>query len=99
MKIISIAAAFALLAAGVAHAQQPPDPPKPPPHEHPGKPDDVMKPGPRLGPDARRPPPSKAAHYRVQVGETKIDLKCADDEPAKACADLFLQVIDKVVPK
>ncbi|WP_160003551.1 hypothetical protein [Rhizobium sp. 18055] len=42
------------------------------------------------------PPPSKAAHFRIEDGDTKIDIKCADDEPTKACADLLLQVIDKL---
>ncbi|MBY3234348.1 hypothetical protein HFO17_07270 [Rhizobium laguerreae] len=44
----------------------------------------------------RPPPPSKAAHFRVEDGNTRIDLKCAEDEPMKACADLLLQVIDRL---
>jgi hypothetical protein len=54
--------------------------------------------GPR-GPDGHRPPPpppSKAAHYRVETRDVKIDLKCADDEPAKACSDLLMSTIDKL---
>ncbi|MGO7542408.1 hypothetical protein ACC680_27925 [Rhizobium ruizarguesonis] len=42
------------------------------------------------------PPPSKAAHFRIEDGNTKIDLKCAEDEPMKACADLLLQVMDRL---
>ncbi|MGO7881434.1 hypothetical protein ACC721_37370, partial [Rhizobium ruizarguesonis] len=38
------------------------------------------------------PPPSKAAHFRIEDVNTKIDLPCAADEPMKACADLLLQV-------
>ncbi|TCU28381.1 hypothetical protein EV131_102213 [Rhizobium laguerreae] len=44
----------------------------------------------------RPPPPSKAAHFRIEDGNTRIDLKCAEDEPMKACADLLLQVIDRL---
>ncbi|MCJ9693931.1 hypothetical protein MOV76_20240 [Rhizobium sp. PRIMUS64] len=42
------------------------------------------------------PPPSKAAHFRIEDGNTQIDLKCAEDEPMKACADLLLQVMDRL---
>lgn len=42
------------------------------------------------------PPPSKAAHFRIEDGDTKIDLKCAEDEPMKACADLLIQVMDRL---
>jgi hypothetical protein len=54
------------------------------------------------GPDGPRghmpppPPPSKGAHFRIESGETKIDVKCADDEPMKACADIMMQLIDKM---
>ncbi|ARM88963.1 hypothetical protein RHEC894_CH02676 [Rhizobium sp. CIAT894] len=45
-----------------------------------------------------RPPPplSKAAHFRIEDGNTRIDLQCAEDEPMKACADLLLQVMDRL---
>lgn len=42
------------------------------------------------------PPPSKGAHFRLEQGETKIDIKCADDEPMKACSDILMQLIDKI---
>ncbi|CZT36749.1 hypothetical protein [Rhizobium sp. 9140] len=73
-------------------------PPPPPPPGGPRGPEDAMKggKGPH-GPEGHRPPPpSKAAHYRVETDEVKIDLKCADDEPAKACADLLMSTIDKL---
>ncbi|API51170.1 hypothetical protein HFO42_04750 [Rhizobium leguminosarum] len=44
----------------------------------------------------RPPPPSKAAHFRIEDRNTRIDLKCAEDEPMKACADLLLQVMDRL---
>ncbi|MGQ8633039.1 hypothetical protein ACUTJJ_16340, partial [Agrobacterium sp. DKPNP3] len=53
----------------------------------------------RDGPHGKRmppPPPSKAAHFRIEDGERKIDVKCADDEPMKACADIMMQIIDKM---
>lgn len=59
--------------------------------------------GPRRGRDGDRgpppPPPSKAAHFRLEKGDMKIDVKCADDEPAKACAEITLQLIDRIAPK
>jgi hypothetical protein len=33
------------------------------------------------------PPPSKAAHFRIEQGDNAIDVKCADEEPMRACAD------------
>ncbi|MDF0697160.1 hypothetical protein PYR71_11690 [Rhizobium sp. MC63] len=44
----------------------------------------------------RMPRPSKAAHFQIEDGNTRIDLKCAEDEPMKACADLLLEVIDRL---
>jgi hypothetical protein len=42
------------------------------------------------------PPPSKAAHFRLERGDMALDVKCADDEPMKACADIALQMLDKL---
>jgi hypothetical protein len=60
-------------------------PPPPPP---PGGP----------GPRGQRPPPppEKAAHFRLQRGDALLDVKCADEEPMKACADLALQMVDRL---
>jgi hypothetical protein len=44
----------------------------------------------------RMPRPSKAAHFQIEDGNTRIDLKCTEDEPMKACADLLLEVIDRL---
>lgn len=110
MKRLLLLAGLTLsLAAGAAVAQDTPPPappaagdamtpPPPPPPEGPRGPEEAMK-GEKWhrGPEGRRPPPpSKAAHYRVETDDVKIDLKCADDEPAKACADLLMQTIDKL---
>ena len=85
-----------------ADAMQPPPPPggprmmddvggpPPPPRGGPGGPG---------GPGGRRPPPpppSKAAHFRLEHGDMALDVKCADDESMKACADLTLQMLDKL---
>ncbi|MDX7951212.1 hypothetical protein P7D22_08480, partial [Lichenihabitans sp. Uapishka_5] len=51
------------------------------------------------GPQGHRPPPpppSRAAHFRIERGDTGLDVKCADDEPMKSCADIALQLLDKI---
>jgi hypothetical protein len=60
-------------------------PPSPPP---PGAP----------GPRGQRPPPlpERAAHFRLQRGDALVDVKCADEEPMKTCADLALQMVDRL---
>jgi hypothetical protein len=94
-------------AGGVA-ATQPPAPPAPgvgPPLSPGGPeagPDDMGGPpppppggpGPRGNPPP--PPPSRAAHFRLQRGDAMVDVKCADDEQMKVCADLTLQMIDRL---
>jgi hypothetical protein len=62
---------------------------------------DIMDEGPGgpPSPHGRRPPPpppSKAAHFRLEHGATALDIKCAEDEPVKGCADLTLQILDKL---
>jgi hypothetical protein len=79
----------------------PPPPPGPGPKHGEGPRDDR---GPRGGPGRDRdgpppPPPSKAAHFRVERGDLKLDVKCADDEPMKACADVAMQLLDKVAQR
>ncbi len=80
-------------------------PPPPPPggpdamDDGPGGPPPPPPGGPHGGPGPgghRPPPPSKAAHFRIEHGDTALDIKCAEDEPMKACADLTLQLIDKL---
>ncbi|KQR73057.1 hypothetical protein ASG25_20260 [Rhizobium sp. Leaf384] len=111
MKRLLLLTGFTLsLAAGAASAQDTPPPPPappaaaeamtppPPPPGGPRGPEEAMR-GDKWhrGPDGHRPPPpSKAAHYRIETDDVKIDLKCADDEPAKACADLLMSTIDKL---
>lgn len=71
----------------------------PPPPGGPGGMDDGPGgPPPPDGPRGHRPPPPppKAAHFRIEHGDTAVDIKCADDEPMKACADFTLQLLDKL---
>jgi len=42
------------------------------------------------------PPPSKAAHFRIEQGDNAIDVKCADEEPMRACADIAIQFLDRL---
>lgn len=52
----------------------------------------------RMRHDDRRkhPPMSRAAHFRLKTGDTDIDIKCAEDESMKTCADLVMRLIDRV---
>ena len=104
MKVIIGAGLAVALLAGNAFAQSAPPPPEAPP---PGGPMDARMPpdqgGGRDDGDMRphrmghfRPPPSKAARFHIETGDADIGIKCADDEPMKACADFTLQVLDKI---
>jgi hypothetical protein len=77
-------------------------PPPPPPGGPEAGPDDMGGPPPPPpggpGPRGQRPPPppSRAAHFRLQRGDAMVDVKCADDEQMKVCADLTLQMVDRL---
>ena len=112
MNRILISSLTLALLTGAAFAQAAPPPVPPPavrgmkaPPPPPGGPDAMMDdpgappPPPPGGPGGRRsppPPPSKAAHFRLESGDVALDVKCADDEPMKACGDLTLQLLDKL---
>ena len=95
-------------AAPKAQDQMLPQPPAPPgdqaagapdamwPHDHAGRPHGEF--GRHWGPPPPPPfpMPSKAAHFVIKDGSRRIDVKCADDEPTKVCADTVLQIIDKL---
>lgn len=38
----------------------------------------------------------RGARYRIQNGKMKISFHCPDGEPAEQCADLLLQVLDRL---
>lgn len=42
------------------------------------------------------PPPSRAAHIVLERGDARLDVKCADDDSTKACADVALQMLDRL---
>ncbi|GJE50022.1 hypothetical protein GOFOIKOB_3064 [Methylobacterium tardum] len=77
-------------------------PPPPPPPGGPRRGPDADAPppppgGPQRGPDGPPPPPPpKGAHFILERGDARIDVKCADDDPTKACADITLQMLDKL---
>jgi hypothetical protein len=53
--------------------------------------------GKREGKEGRRE--GKAGRIRVDIdtdGATAVDVKCADDEPMQACADLTKEIVDKI---
>lgn len=43
-----------------------------------------------------RPPPSKAARFMFRKGDSVVAIKCADDEPMKACVDAGSALLDKL---
>ena len=111
MRYLLFTAAGLAMLTGLAVAQEQPPAPPPAPMAA-GQPDDGAPPppppghgkhgerGPRGGRDGDRPPPpSKAAHIRLEKGDLKLDVKCADDEPMKACSDIALQLLDKVAAR
>lgn len=98
-----------MLAAGAAVAQSPPQgAPPPPPGEmrgpHGGGPEGEMR-GPHGGPGMMQAMhemhhrESKAAHFRFRKGDAMVDIKCAEDEPMKACVDASSSLLDKLATK
>ena len=89
-----LAGAGLLLAAGVAFAQGAP------PDGGPGP----QGPGEMRGPEGymrgmmmmqmRRAELSKAAHFRFRKGDALVDIRCAVDEPTKACVDAGSALLD-----
>ena len=41
-------------------------------------------------------PVSKAARFQFSRGEAEVDIRCAEDEPMRACADAAGVLIDKL---
>ncbi len=39
---------------------------------------------------------SRGARFVFRRGETRIGVKCADDEPTRVCVDATLQLLDKI---
>ncbi|MBB4569232.1 hypothetical protein [Rhizobium leucaenae] len=58
--------------------------------------DDAMKGDWHRGSMGRHPMPSKAARFRIEDGDVKIEVRCAEDEPMKACADELNQILNRL---
>jgi hypothetical protein len=99
----------ATLFATIAFAQPPQSPPNSPRPSAPGAASSPplqsssptatgQAPQPSLGgpPSERLLPPSKAAHFRIEQGDNAIDVKCADEEPMRACSDIAMQFLDRL---
>lgn len=111
-RIIALAGVAALLSGTVALAQTPPPPgglrpgpeagAPPPPRNipRPGPDADAPPPPPgglQRGPDGPPPPPPpRGAHLVIARGDARIDLQCADDATTRACADIALQMLDRL---
>lgn len=44
----------------------------------------------------KHPPRPEGAHFKFTRGDNTIDVKCADDEPMRACVDAAGTLLDKV---
>ncbi len=99
----AIAALLTLTAAGVALAQ-----PAPPAADGQNRPAEMGRDGPgyegegRMGHHGwmmRHMMETKAARFDMRRGDMRIDVKCAADEPMKACVDAATTLMDKMAPK
>jgi hypothetical protein len=44
-----------------------------------------------------RPPPSeRGARIHVENGRTRVDLRCANSDSTKECADALVQILDRL---
>ena len=41
-------------------------------------------------------PPSRAAAFMIERGDTKIHVRCAENEPMQACVNAASALLDKV---
>lgn len=55
--------------------------------------------GPGRGGMMRHMMDDKAARFDMRRGDTRIDIKCAADEPMKACVEAATALMDKMAPK
>lgn len=74
----------------------PHNPPPPPPGDRGGRGWDAGDMGRERPWHHSMAPPSKAARFRIETGDVKLGIKCADDEPMKSCADFTLQLLDEL---
>ncbi len=43
-----------------------------------------------------RPAPRQGARFHISTGRSTVDLSCPDNEPMRICADVLMDVIDRV---
>jgi len=95
---LSTAAVFGLIST-CALAQAPAEPSPPPPPESsrqipPPPPNSSSKNEERADDDWRSQPREPGARFHIENGQTRIDLRCADGDSTKDCADAVLQVLE-----
>ncbi|MBO1079674.1 hypothetical protein [Roseomonas haemaphysalidis] len=110
-KFVMLGAGLMLMGAtGVALAQTAaPPPPAPqaqadtPPPPPPGGPGMRGAGGPGMrgpmggpGPFHGGPPPSRAASFHIEKGDTELHVRCAENEPMQACVNAASALLDKV---
>ncbi len=90
------------LSATAAFAQSPPADisplPKTPPEvtaDNPPPPSPRPRgPGPDMG--HRSPPAERGARIHIENGRTRVDLRCADSDSTKECAEALVQILDRL---
>ena len=96
-KVLMLGAGLALMGAtGVALAQPAPVPPPAQTQAEAPRPDG-MRGGP--GMHVRRhfgPPPSRAASFHIERGDTEVHIRCAENETMQACVAAASSLLDKV---
>jgi hypothetical protein len=100
-KIIGLSAAIFGLISTCAFAQAPAEPSPPPPaspessrENPPPPPNSSRKNEDRADADWRSQPRERGARFHIENGQTRIDLRCADGDSTKDCADAVLQVLE-----
>jgi hypothetical protein len=103
--ILAAVAALFLPAAAFAQDAPPPTPPAvqpgpmmpaPPPSSPPPRPDGPGRPDWMAMHHRMMATMQKSGGFRFRRGDDEIDIKCADNESMKACADAASTLIDKV---
>lgn len=93
MRTYLLAGAALLAMAGAAAAQ--PAPPDGPPR------DEMRMGGPHGGPGMMRRmmEASRGARFHFERGDARVDIRCAADEPMRACIDAATVLLDKLAPQ
>ena len=68
----------------------------PPPSPSPGGPHGGPNGGPGGPGTPPPPPPPRGAHFYIERGDARIDVKCADQDSTQACATVVEAMLDKL---